>query len=189
MNNMDNTIDDDDVPLQRGYLTNENEDLVPEEEQRLLDQGSNTDARQLDTPAPVPAPINTSNTQAAVQASMSSPRRFPQQPLLQFDAKDNIHQLEKELEDRQTAINLRPNMDEEDDLVENAIPSTIGGSLDKMIGSFIRGIGHLTKDPELVSIGDQRILIGNAEIEQKKRERQDAATETVATPWYVQGIE
>jgi hypothetical protein len=51
-----------------------------------------------------------------------------------------------------------------------------------MIGSFIRGIGHLTKDPELVSIGDQRILIGNAEIEQKKRERQDAATETVATP-------
>ncbi|KAI8584652.1 hypothetical protein K450DRAFT_217316 [Umbelopsis ramanniana AG] len=177
---MDDTIDDDNVPLQRGLLHNENEDSVPEEEQRLLDQGSNTDASQLDTTAP--APIDTSNRQATIESSMPSPRRFPRQPLLQFDAKDNIHQLERELEQRQTVGSPHQNLEAEDDLVENAIPSTIGGSLDKMIGSFIRGIGHLTKDPELVSIGDQRILIGNAEIEQKKRERQDAATETVAIP-------
>jgi hypothetical protein len=179
---MDDTIDDDNVPLQRGPFPHENEPSVPEEEQRLLDHDSNTDARQPDTSAPTPAPIDTSNRQATIETAVLSPRRFPRQPLLQFDSKDNIHQLEMELEQRQTAGNPRQTLDADDDLVENAIPSTIGGSLDKMIGSFIRGIGHLTKDPELVSIGDQRILIGNAEIEQKKRERQDAASETVAIP-------
>ncbi|KAG2174687.1 hypothetical protein INT44_006951 [Umbelopsis vinacea] len=173
---MDDTIDDDNVPLQRGPVHIENENSVPEEEQRLLDESSNSDTRQLDTPTP----IDTSNRHATIENAMPSPRRFPRQPLLQFDSKDNIHQLERELEERQAVGSPHP--DAEDDLVENAIPSTIGGSLDKMIGGFIRGIGHLTRDPELVSIGDQRILIGNAEIEQKKRERQDAITETVATP-------
>lgn len=172
---MENSNNTTNIPLESEVILPDNNSA--DEKKKLLNDSLTVDtANSSFSSAPTTTETPTPETKYA--SELPSPRRIPRQTLLHFDTNDNIHQLERELQQRQSAIHA-PAYDMED----NAIPSTIGGSLDKIIGTFIRGIGHITKDPELVSSGEARIRIGTAEIEQKKRDRLEAANEAaVATP-------
>ncbi|KAG2172908.1 hypothetical protein INT43_000258 [Umbelopsis isabellina] len=126
------------------------------------------------------------SAQANLSGELSPVRRIPAKPLLHFDTTDNIHQMEQDLANRQYGLgggSAGAEDDDDDAVLVNAIPSTIGGSLDKFIGTVMRGIGYVTRDQELVNHGQTRIAIGTAEIEQKKREKVEATKETVATQY------
>jgi hypothetical protein len=173
---MENSNSTENIPLESEVILPDNNSA--DEKKKLLNDGLTVDTSNSSFSSAPTITETTPTPETKYASELPSPRRIPRQTLLHFDTNDNIHQLERELEQRQSAIHA-PAYDMED----NAIPSTIGGSLDKIIGTFIRGIGHITKDPELVSSGEARIRIGTAEIEQKKRERLEAANEaTVATP-------
>ncbi|KAJ2960240.1 hypothetical protein NQZ79_g4432 [Umbelopsis isabellina] len=139
---------------------------------------------EIDTNIPVTP--QSPSAQANLSGELSPVRRIPAKPLLHFDTTDNIHQMEQDLANRQYGLgggSAGTEDDDDDAVLVNAIPSTIGGSLDKFIGTVMRGIGYVTRDQELVNHGQARIAIGTAEIEQKKREKIEATKETVATQY------
>lgn len=176
---MEDSNNSENIPLESEAILSDNNDS--DENIKLLDNSLSIDTKKTKVPTPT-ADTPTATATAKYASELPSPRRIPPQPLLHFDTNDSIHQLEKKFEQRQSVDQQQRYDDDDNELLVNAIPSTIGGSLDKIIGTVIKGIGYLTKDPELVSSGQARILIGTAEIEQKRREKLEAANDAVATP-------
>ncbi|CAM0140641.1 hypothetical protein VKS41_006666 [Umbelopsis sp. WA50703] len=175
--------ENDNLPKESEALLTEDVDEELEESKNLLDDTVAKDTKLPEIDTEITPPPQSPSAQANLSGELSPVRRMPAKPLLQFDTTDNIHQMEQDLANRQYGLGGSASIDDDDDdaILGNAIPSTIGGSLDKFIGTVMRGIGYVTRDPELVNHGQARIAIGIAEIEQKKREKMEAAKESVAT--------
>lgn len=176
---------------QRDEELDESISLLDDSDAKIIEDTADTKDTQ-DTKFPeidtnVSAPPQSPSAQANLSGELSPVRRIPAKPLLHFDTTDNIHQMEQDLANRQYGLGNgsagAEDDDDDDAVLVNAIPSTIGGSLDKFIGTVMRGIGYVTRDQELVNHGQTRIAIGTAEIEQKKREKVEATKETVATQY------